>query len=75
MASHAGSGASLTSSEYYWKQELFWMPGTNGCRIRHPQRISNEETQKGLTVRATAVRWDAVLAGDLKGLDYYVILI
>jgi len=27
------------------------------------------------TVRATAVGWDAVLAGDLKGLDYYVILI
>jgi len=27
------------------------------------------------SVRATAVRRDAVLAGDLKGLDYYVILI
>jgi len=27
------------------------------------------------TVRATAVRQDAVLAGDPKGLDYYVILI
>jgi len=51
MASRAESGASLTSSEYYWKQELFWMPGTNGCRIRYPQRISNEETQKGLTAK------------------------
>ena len=27
------------------------------------------------TVRATAVRRDMVLVGDLKGLDYYVILI
>jgi len=51
MASRMGSGASPTSSEYYWKQELFWMPVTNGCRIWYPQRILNEETQNGLTAK------------------------
>jgi len=71
MASRAGSGASPTSSEYYRKQELFWMPGTNGCRIRYPQRISNEETQKGLTAKlpwgAGMSKRSAAVKRDLSG--------
>jgi len=71
MASRAGSGASPTSSEYYRKQELFWMPGTNGCRIRYPQRISNKETQKGLTAKlprgAGTSKRSAAVKRDLSG--------